>query len=481
MIMKQPKFEIDSQGFAQLQTARVPWRLAKEVVSNSYDEKEVTKIEVELRMTLDGALFIVKDDGLGFRDLRDAYTLYKTTPKRSDPTVRGVWNRGEKELLAIAKHGAINTTSGSVFFDGSHRQEQPSNRTRKGTVVTVLMDWTKKEMDEVEKHLKKLIPPADKTYMVNGYIVPNREPLHKVKATLETVLLAEDGLMRSTCRKTTINVLPVMNDEVPMLMEMGIPIQELDSQEVPWHLDVQQKVPLSPNRDSVRPAYLQDVLAEVLNVVAQNMTPEQTSATWVKEAIGDSRVVKETIKQVFETRFEGKAVIGNPLDPLAMERAQQAGMQIIHPRSLTESERKAIKETGVVQNVSAVYGLTPGTSNPYEPTKNMKAIEALVHRLAPKIVGHDVQVQFVTLQGSYGAAYCGSGTLTFVVNRLGSGWFDHGLTSDVLGLILHELSHELVSSGNPPHGQEFVEALGKLAGKTVLLSVSDKSVFSWIG
>src|SRR5439155_11852351 len=153
----------------------------------------------------------------------------------------------------------------------------------------------------------------------------------EVEATLETILLAPDGLMRPTKRKTVIAVVEPHSGETPMLLEMGIPVQELDKQEVPWHLDVQQKIPLAPNRDSVRPAYLQDVLAEVLNHTAKELNQEQASGTWVKDAIGDERVSAEAVKQVFDTQYEGRALVGNPLDPIAMERAQEAGMIIIHP------------------------------------------------------------------------------------------------------------------------------------------------------
>ena len=472
------KFEVDTKGFAQLQAGREPWRLAKELVSNAFDEKEVTRAVVTVDR-VDGLVKIqVTDDGLGFRDLKDAYTLYAYTYKREDPTTRGRFNLGEKEILALAKSGSVKTTSGTVSFNQDSREETHKG-TKKGTIVTVNMDWTDDDMNDVIQKLTRLIPPTDKVYTVNGIRIPNRKPRYEIEATLETVLLAADGLMRPTRRKTIILVYDTLPDEIPMLFEMGIPVQELDKQEVPWHLDVQQKIPLAPNRDSVRPAYLQDVLAEVLNATADELDQEGASATWVKEAIGDERVSKEAVRDVFDARFEGKAMVGNPLDQSAMERAQEAGMVIIHPRSLTAGERARLKETGVVKNVSEVYGMTPSEKmKPVKPTKDMLQIEAFVHKLAPYVIGHDVKVRFVEIPNSGAAATCGTGIFTFVVNALGKSFFSQGLTYDVMGLILHELAHEAQKASDTPHGIDYHDrALPNTSGKAVLLALSNPKLF----
>src|SRR5439155_24587011 len=117
------KFEVDTRGFAQLQAGREPWRLAKELVSNAFDEAEVTMVMVDLQMRPEGAVLVVADDGPGFRDLKDAFTLYSWTYKREDPTTRGRFNLDEKEIMALAKKGSIKTTYGSVFFTTDSRLE----------------------------------------------------------------------------------------------------------------------------------------------------------------------------------------------------------------------------------------------------------------------------------------------------------------------------------------------------------------------
>ena len=66
-----------------------------------------------------------------------------------------------------------------------------------------------------------------------------------------------------------------------MIGEMGIPVQETDC---PWTIDVSIKVPLSPQRDAIKDTYLQDLYAEVLNTVADDLTEDQVSDTWVKVA-----------------------------------------------------------------------------------------------------------------------------------------------------------------------------------------------------
>jgi hypothetical protein len=71
----------------------------------------------------------------------------------------------------------------------------------------------------------------------------NRErpsPRSTVNVSLPTVILA-DGVMRETCRKSTVTVI---KQDTPRLYELGVPGLDLTDIGFPWSLDVGQKIPL---------------------------------------------------------------------------------------------------------------------------------------------------------------------------------------------------------------------------------------------
>ena len=81
---------------------RPPWQLLKELVQNVWDEApEATICRVEIRPAGTGEDLLsirVEDDGPGFADIADAWTLMKHTPRRENPSQRGRFNLGETDI-----------------------------------------------------------------------------------------------------------------------------------------------------------------------------------------------------------------------------------------------------------------------------------------------------------------------------------------------------------------------------------------------
>ena len=114
-------FEIDVKGFKELQLGRPKWSFVRELISNAMDE-DITVCTVDIaKEGRKAATITVEDDGAGFDDLKDAYTLFAPTKKRIDPNVRGRFNLGEKELASIAKSMRIESTKGGVQFVNGKR------------------------------------------------------------------------------------------------------------------------------------------------------------------------------------------------------------------------------------------------------------------------------------------------------------------------------------------------------------------------
>jgi hypothetical protein len=68
--------------------------------------------------------------------------------------------------------------------------------------------------------------------------------------------------------------------EVGIFYEMGIPVLETGDS---YHVDVQQNVPLSFNRDNVPPHYLRSLRVSVPNAVYQDLPEADATAAWVQD------------------------------------------------------------------------------------------------------------------------------------------------------------------------------------------------------
>ena len=65
------------------------------------------------------------------------------------------------------------------------------------------------------------------------------------------------------------------------------------------------------------------------------------------------------------------------------------------------------------------------------------------------------------------ASYGPSGTLVFNKFRLGADWFEHGITEEVVGLLIHELAH----GDSVDHlSAEYHEALCRIGAKLFALA-----------
>lgn len=467
MVDKKPRFEIDHAGMRELQEGREPWQLVKELVSNSWDEAvtrcEVTIINLEPRKTK----IVCYDDGAGFSKIDDAWILMRTTPKRLNPTVRGRFNIGEKEIISVAKEAKIRTSGKIILFpDGGGRQVRTDPKPLTGTSVECIMPWGNRQADSIVENLRKLLTPKGITYVVNGITVPYHKPYKTLTATLDTVLQERAGEpMRPTRRQTSLEIYQP-NGVKPTLYEMGIPVQEITCQ---FSVNILQKVPLPPNRDTVRDSYLQDVYKTVLEATIDEVA--DPSATWVRQAVEDPEISPEAVKKTMTKRYGDKVVLWSK-DQYANEKATQSGYEVIHGRTLSEAERKAFADQGL-QHSSDKFKAQAGIAKPYDPTPEMLKVAEYAKMLHRELVGSTCSVTFVSqFAGAYGACY-GSGTLTFNVAQLGKAWFD-SIDPKVTALILHEISH----TKGDWHNDEWQRAFEAMAGSAVHLSLEKPQLFS---
>ncbi|MBV5262413.1 hypothetical protein FLX56_29005 [Synechococcus moorigangaii CMS01] len=74
-------------------------------------------------------------------------------------------------------------------------------------------------------------------------------------------------------RKTTIHLIPSQADETPMIYEMGIPVAPVEWT-LPFHCNIQQRVPMNPNRDAVATGYPLKLHVACLPILLESMDSE---------------------------------------------------------------------------------------------------------------------------------------------------------------------------------------------------------------
>ena len=466
----QNRFEVSTVGMAKLHEGRPLVHLVKELPANSFDtnatvcEVFIDKGQYDQR---DMVFIQVKDDGPGFADIRDSYTLMAPTPKRADPTARGRFNIGEKELLSVAHEATITTRGYSVFFPKEGGRKTAINERFRGTEIEVWLDGRIDEIDTAVATLRTFLPPKGIRYVVNGETVPYRTPSYTITTTLPTVLASgPNEPMRSTTRKTAINIYKAQSDK-GHLYEMGIPVQEID---MPYDVDVMQKVPLPPNRDVVSSSYLQKVYSAVLEATIHDLAEDVASDTWVRQAVEDPRTSNATVRAVMDKKLGGDAMLTLPFDKEANEDAFSAGKTLINPKSLSRIERERFKDVGL----STAHQFARPTFQPplglHEITDDMGGVREYAVWLSQKLLGFKVRVDFVNDPKATILACYGAKNLTFNIGTLGKGFFKNAPTEAQTAIILHELSHDQGSEVRS-HGTDYVHTLEDLGSKATHLAL----------
>ena len=473
-------FEVDKRGLSKLLERKGKEFALFELLQNSWDEPGVTKVSVLLKFQgRSRAVLVVEVDAPeGFRDLSHAFTLFADSAKKSNLEQRGRFNLGEKLVLAISDEVSIRTTRGGFRFDAEGRH---SLRTRQpvGGRVECLLRLTAEECRALEGHVRRVISPGHIATVFNGQLLELRLALEKLTTTLPTEIADEDGLLRRVNRATTVRLYPVLPGETALLYEMGIPVVEAGDR---WHYDIGQKVPLTLDRENVPPGFLRQVRVAVFNQMHGQLTADDANSEWAEAAVASPDCRAEGVGSYLKRRFGEKRVSFDRSDPEANKLAVSQGYTVVHGPMMSGGAWKNAKAAGAVQPAGRV---TPGpkvwtgeddpNAIPFKDwileskwTDGMRTIADFAQRLAEKVLSRRIVVKFcATAHHLGGASYSRSGELVFNKLRLGGGWFERGITEDVVRLLIHEFGHEY----SPDHrSAQYHEALCRIGARLFLLA-----------
>ena len=462
------RFAVSETGMRELNSGRQPWDLVKELIQNAWDEAPFAtecRVTVEVQPDGNATMITVEDDGPGFSDIADAYTLMGHTSKRLSPTKRGRFNIGEKDVISVAIEAEVETVGHTVTFPRTgSREEAPNSRTN-GTVVSVLMPWSEEHCNELVAMLQRFIPPANCRLFINDVEVSTRPAIAMRSATLQTVAQnAPNAPLRTSQRRTDIHLVePTGPSGERWLYEMGIPVQVIDC---PWDIDVMQKIPMAQHRNVISEPYLNRIYTEALNAGHKMLKGDDFTFDWVKRALVHPRVEPEAVKSVSVGRYGRKAVF-TTLDRDANMRAEADGYEPVDRGSLSSNEREVFRKHAGVKNSDEVFPTPPPPRSDYapEPGTNQARFAEWVTEMA-HYCDLIATVRYFDEPDNRRKADCEvsttNPTLRFNEAHLDETFFQPPYGSvDHWDLLFHELGHALSNQSVIGHGEAWGEGVSK--------------------
>lgn len=479
-------FEVDKEGLAQLVRRKGLAFVVYELVQNAWDTRaSEARVMIEpIPGKAAVTLRVFDDDPDGFKNITHAYTMFAPSEKKGDPTRRGVFNLGEKHVLAVCRQATISTTTGTVTFTQEGRKlYRTVSKSRRdfGSEFRGVIPMTRAELDEVLDAVQLLVPPIPT--IINGKPVPQRKPLKVFKTTLPTITSDKEGNLRRTARKTSVELFTP--DGQAFLYEMGIPVVEID---LPWSVNVQQKVPVNSERDNVTPSYRKTLCVAVLNEMHDQMHADDAATPLIQEALESHDVSSEAVNSVLTYQYGDKRATFDPSDPESNNNAFAHGYAVIPGRAFSKTAWENIRRAGAAEASGKLFP----SPKPYNPdgdpartipeskwTDGMMAVAAYAKGLARELMGATIEV---TMEGEitqhYSANY-GNYHLTFNVYRLGKKWFNlQDNFEAITDLLLHELGHHF--SMNHLEGK-YHDALTRLGANAIRLALTKPEFFTQFG
>jgi hypothetical protein len=496
-------FDIEDSGWIRQQAGRPMEEIVRELVQNAFD---AARSQVTIAIGREGreTRISVEDDGEGFVNPALAYTVF-LSGKADDPTRRGRKGRGLKEAIAAASEARVECVYKTVAFEKSgrarRRVEEKSDRERGTRVELVNSRWTADDVGTVVAGLRTYEPPAGVAVTIARanfeprVLVPH-ELVHALPARLQTVVIKDEIEVRET-RLTTVRLLKLRDDEIPLLMELGIPVCEWEG--LPWHVDVQQRIPLPDHRSTVPLAWERKLKTAILDAMAPELGAAGLKAEWVSTVLSDAAPWTQAayVKTVYGSNVAVKTVGDQEANA---EAEELLGKHVVDTRHLPASVRDVLREHApttrqcVKEAQAGDTDSLPGPDeapNPEQPADAPRRVRlepradelrviSLTAWMASEILGRKIDCwieQDVTVLGKRAVA-CWTGS-AIIWSRFysGKGRMEDPFSHEVLSTIVHEIAHGLTPTWG--HGPDFHDAVERCAGRVAQLLILRSDEARW--
>lgn len=493
-----PWIDLDREGYKKTLRRNGMTFIVFELVQNGWDT-DATQVDVTLTPPDENGKSILKcvdNSSTGYSDLSQAHTLFGESAKKSDPSKRGRFNAGEKQVLVMCDQATIASTSGTIRFLPNGTREEVKKKTTAGSVFEGTLSLTPDEYAVIVRNVNQLFPPANTKTTFNGKEIPYREPVQVFSDTLPTDIAGASGVLRRDERKTEIRLYDVQEGEVPSLYEMGLPVVTTAISR--WHVDVQQKIPLNTERNNVSPKYMHRIYVSVYNQMhASVATQDEGSSEWVTNALDDrnERITKEAATTFVKTCFGDAAVLENPKCKESNTEATSQGHKVVLTGALSAGARANLKRLNAIQKSSEVcptgfeYFEPRITVDPSDYTKNQARFAKLIQDVSPLLIGRRANVLVIddtrkdfrgcsrwhNKRGKIPKGY--EGIYTFEINLA---YHDVDNWHDNYHLLIHEMAHHRL--GSEDHLLHiFYKSVAHISAGLVRLAIKSPKLFKDTG
>ena len=470
--ISETRFEVNTDGFKTQMSEMPLWRLVQEIVSNGFDEKSISDIILNINYSpsFDNQInVLIQDNGKGFRNISDVWTLYNPSYKRSNSNQSGRYNLGDKQFFAVARKGYVLSKDDEVSFVKNTRTVSKNDESINGVEVYGEFDATLFEnetVDSIVNELRKVVVRSGKTYTINGVEVEHKKPIKTFKAKLRTPK-AENAKAKlvQIIQETNVSLYHKEPDTKPVIMELGVPVQELE-QNLDWNIDVGQKVPITTSRDVVSDKYLQHLYSVVLDNSLELINEENASSNWVNDAM--KKCDSESAKTVFEKIYgTDQVMIESSTDYMVNERALEHGVVLVKSGTFdSDVMQNLAKDSEVIRYAGKVFETTFADADEVEMTESLERFAKIVRNVSYDVTGRNISCEFFSLVDSHIGATYGNNVISWNVGILGKRYFENWSES-ATGLLLHELAHAIAHIDCGQHGHfnnAYIDSFQKVSG-----------------
>lgn len=510
---------VSIEGFAEQNAARPIEHLVKELVQNSLDSIETNIGEISLytkepptelpsQYSTDTIAkkhrtwVICKDNGIGITKIENIRTVFWTS-KHDSHLKRGRMGRGFKELLCLSKEVKVKSLNKIAHFKidsaNNHKldileleESESLTEDTKGTTVEMLIELPKEEVSKKLKgYFQTLLIPKDCDFSVENVKIEKRMPKYSIFGSLTTESF-EGGKWVKPQKKTEIEIYKKLDSESEgLIFEMGIPVCPVEW-DLPYHVNILQRVPMNPNRDAVMPGYANKIHRCCLASLIEELDSEQTRATWVGEAALQSQdpiLQKKVLEKAFGQNL-ARAVPGFGKFDYNADAQEITGARILYTKQLSGGFRELAKlhlpTSKEVANKAQKHAAEMAATNKVNLDHAQEEANKLIDKhgklkikkicqfhkffadeILKRVFKHKTPqctVHTAIMADVAEATWSNESSILTLALDLDRIWATP-FHQDNFSLIIHEVAHELAAH----HGQSFANAMEQCAGASCLV------------